>query len=275
MSQSRYRPWLRVSDHHPSYIHAGAWRDPRNTISEFQPTVKHLAETPDLPIAGFVSLNYRLSPHPDFPQDADTTAPEELRVARHPDHVSDIWSALSFLQSHVPSASSDGVSLMGGPYVLMGYSAGATLAMQVLMGSYALGGSAVPRDVRWPTVVVGMSGIYEFESFARRHGEYYQGLMRTAFGDDEGRWNDAAPMCWKGKFGEEWEGGKGIVLSWGNDDELIDEPEISGMTKKLESDGVRLELFMDFPGVHEAGVHDGKPVADLVAKTFRDILGAA
>jgi hypothetical protein len=105
------------------YIHGGAWRDPNITYESFIPTIKHLVNrTTPMPIAGFASIDYRLSAHPDFPQDADTP-PEARREARHPDHIEDVCSALIYLICNHD---------IGFDYLLVGHSVGATLAFQVI-----------------------------------------------------------------------------------------------------------------------------------------------
>merc|ERR1712000_728938 len=70
-------------------------------------------------VAGFTSIDYRLSAHPDHPQDPANTPAASLRDARHPDHIRDVQSAIGFLKEEYG---------MGEDYVLIGHSAGATQA---------------------------------------------------------------------------------------------------------------------------------------------------
>lgn len=87
----------------PSYIHGGYWCNPRELAWTFTATRAMLLTHPSLKktadqIAGYASLNYRLSPHADFPQDRRRTADYEMRDAKHPDHINDVLSALRDLQ---------------------------------------------------------------------------------------------------------------------------------------------------------------------------------
>src|SRR5205814_2005033 len=123
-----------------SYIHGGAWRDPRVSHEAFTPSIDHILSTPPTTehkdgsnnikntgaIAGFASIDYRLSPHPEFPQDRATTPASQYRGARHPDHLDDVRSALLYLQRRYG---------FGDKYVLVGHSAGGALAFQLLATS--------------------------------------------------------------------------------------------------------------------------------------------
>ena len=72
-------------------------------------------------ICGFASINYRLSPYLDHPQNP-STADDPARNAKHPDHVVDVSKALAFLENKYNISSG---------YLLVGHSAGATLAFQI------------------------------------------------------------------------------------------------------------------------------------------------
>ncbi|POS79474.1 hypothetical protein DHEL01_v202126 [Diaporthe helianthi] len=245
------------------FIHGGAWRDPRSTFDEAEPTINALLDPtskwhmPDAAsrIAGFASLNYRLSPHPDFAQDTDTTPSFAARVARHPDHLDDVVSGLRFLQQQLGF----GGGASGSGYVLFGHSAGAFLAYQALLGpnlcSRGLGGDFVA-----PAAVVGFEGIYDLVGLDGRMGGEYAGFMEAAFGEDRDGWRAASPATAAGSFGK-WAGQKGprlAVLAHSADDELVDMPEVGTMEERLRRDGVRdLLVFRDLKGGHFDVVRDG------------------
>ncbi|KAI5808710.1 Alpha/Beta hydrolase protein [Peziza echinospora] len=101
------------------YIHGGAWRDPTTTLHTGHPLLTHLLTTlqpthPTTPLHA-ASLAYRLSPgHHLLPKNQETTA--------HPGHVQDIATALTYLSREHGLKSC----------ILIGHSAGACLAIQVL-----------------------------------------------------------------------------------------------------------------------------------------------
>lgn len=229
-------------------------------------------------IAGFASLNYRLSPHPAFPQDRETTAPSHLRVARHPDHLRDVQAALLLLHEKF------GVGAAGMPYVLYGHSAGATLALQVVMGEGAIpagdgaaasGGAAVvsaPAGIPMPVAVVGFEGVYDLRGLNDRKGGAYGTLWAGAFGPDERGWDVASPARFRGGFKERWgKAGKLVVLAYSPEDELVDMGEIDAMEKTLREDGVHILTYRDLKGGHDEVVVDGRYVARVMDQTIEEL----
>ncbi|KAG8159354.1 hypothetical protein KVR01_011015 [Diaporthe batatas] len=254
------------------FIHGGAWRDPRSTFSEAEPTINALLDPaskwhmPDAPsrIAGFASLNYRLSPHPDFAQDTGTTPSFAARTARHPDHLDDVVSGLGFLQRQFG---------FGGDYVLFGHSAGAFLAYQALLGPALCSQPGPGGDFALPAAVVGFEGIYDLVGLDGRMGGGYASFIEAAFGRDRDGWRDASPATAAGSFGE-WAGQEGprlAVLAHSADDELVDMPELGTMEERLRSDGVRdLLVFRDLKGGHMNVVSDGS-FARVLVRTLDEL----
>ncbi|OLN95439.1 Kynurenine formamidase 2 [Colletotrichum chlorophyti] len=243
------------------YIHGGAWRDPRKTFIDFETSIQetiNAASVPKSEIRGFVSIDYRLSPHPLFPQDPAVTAPTELRTAQHPDHLRDIWSALAFLQRRYN---------IQDRYILVGHSAGATLALQLPMGSVALGAEP-PSDVRMPVAFVGVSGIYELNDFNARHGDNYTQFIAGAFGEDQAVWNKVVPATFSGSFKDVLPAKTRILLAWSPEDSLVDEPEIDGMESKLRKDGVECTVLKNLTHDHDFVWEDGKQIARLLGETL-------
>ncbi|KAF7557879.1 hypothetical protein G7046_g5938 [Stylonectria norvegica] len=242
------------------FIHGGAWRDPRNTHQDFWPSIQEIISDhgahPE--IRGYISLDYRLSPKlPEFPQDPTTTPPTELRDALHPDHIQDIWSGLEYLHVNFQ---------MTNDYILVGHSAGATLAYQLLMGDVPLAGRPRP-EVRLPTAIIGISGIYDLTNINARHDGQYASLISNAFGDEAG-WASASPARFGESFKETWTEGKFTLLAWSPADTLIDEPEIDDMAARLTRDGVSVDVVKDLTGEHDFVWEDGKQVARLVTLTL-------
>ncbi|KAK8066388.1 hypothetical protein PG997_013135 [Apiospora hydei] len=247
------------------YLHGGAWRDPRKTHLDFAPTLNHFHALPESSrVGGYASIDYRLSPHPEFPQDPASTPPEKLRNASHPDHLRDVWSGLQLLQQSFG---------FGGDYIVVGHSAGATMAYQLLMGAAALGGEGAeaPSGVELPRAVVGFQGIYDLRGIVARFGPGYAGFIAAAFGDDTSTWDRASPMKYTGGFASNWKGGKVAVLGRSPDDELVDAAELEGMAQVLEKEGINHLVFRDMKGSHDGVWQDGQHVARLIAGTIKAI----
>ncbi|KAF9869482.1 hypothetical protein CkaCkLH20_13079 [Colletotrichum karsti] len=243
------------------WIHGGAWRDPRKTFKDFRTSIEQIVQASSIPkskLRGFISIDYRLSPHPLFPQDPAVTAPAELRSAQHPDHLRDVWSALAFLQHRYD---------IRDRYILMGHSAGATLALQLPMGSASLG-AAPPSEVQMPKAIVGISGIYELNAFNERHDENYTQFIAGAFGEDQTAWNKVVPATFSGSFKDVLPTKPLILLAWSPDDTLVDEPEIDGMVSKLKHDGVECTVIKNLTHDHDFVWQDGKQIARLLSETL-------
>ncbi|KAH6686167.1 Alpha/Beta hydrolase protein [Plectosphaerella plurivora] len=247
------------------FIHGGAWRDPRKLHQGFLPSIRSLLASDSWPrlrplVRGFASIDYRLSPHPEFPQDPASTPPSTYRDARHPDHILDVYAALSFLQTKYGFANR---------HILLGHSAGATMAYQLLMGSSALGSHA-PPNIILPRAFIGISGIYELVGLDERHDGNYASFISAAFGDDRKAWNNSMPALFPGSFNTAL-GERRAVLAWSPDDTLVDEPEIDGMTRKLQQDGVSPTIIKTLNGDHDFVWEDGHQVARLIETVLLDL----
>ncbi|KAF4981597.1 hypothetical protein FDECE_17659 [Fusarium decemcellulare] len=246
------------------FIHGGAWRDPRNNENDFTESIKRIVISGAVAledIRGFVSIDYRLSPHPDFPQDPTSTKKSDVHDARHPDPVEDVWSALNFLQ--------DKYSLSD-KYILVGHSAGATLAFQLLMGDDVLDGRAPPKALL-PTAIIGVSGIFDLVGINERHDGNYAGFIQAAFGEDQASWKKASPAHFDSSFKERWTGGKLTVLAWSTEDTLIDQPEIDNMSALLTQQGLKVETLKDLRGEHDFVWQDGSQIARLVITALHQL----
>ncbi|KAI2641445.1 alpha/beta-hydrolase [Hypomontagnella submonticulosa] len=253
------------------YIHGGAWRDPRITHESFAPIITRIVESSHgdgakPSIAGFASLDYRLSPHPEFPQDRATTPPDRFRGATHPDHIADVRTGIAFLQRRYG---------FGSRYVLVGHSCGACLAYQVLAGSAVLGSSSSADDTtdpELPKAVFGFEGIYDMTGINARMGGGYSGFLEAAFGAPE-KWDAAAPMKCAGSYGDVLTG-RVAVLGHSPDDELVDMPETDGMAARLRKDGVTEVLVVkDLTGKHDEIWQDGSGVARTLLRILEILQG--
>ncbi|KAI1735104.1 alpha/beta-hydrolase [Xylaria scruposa] len=274
------------------YVHGGAWRDPRVAHETFAPTIDHiLSASPAAAsshsaagIAGFASIDYRLSPHPQFPQDPATTPADQYRGAQHPDHLNDVRSALVFLQRTYG---------FGSNYVLIGHSAGGALAFQLLATSplsssastRAASASVETRQIEYPCLpaaIISFGGLYDFTGINERFGGAYASFFRSAFGDDPEDWDAAAPIKFPGSYAERWIGGEFLLIGSSKEDTLVDEPEADNMAQRLrdvdgfvEGDGSaeekKLLLLTDLRGDHNEIWERGTEVARMVSIALRKL----
>ncbi|KAH6666796.1 Alpha/Beta hydrolase protein [Halenospora varia] len=223
------------------YIHGGAWRDPKVTEKSILKTIETLLQEPQYHplvqknVSGFASVSYRLSAHPAFPQDAITTPKSEYRDAKHPEHLQDVISSISFLQSTYGFESN---------YVLIGHSCGATLALQTVMRNPLLYDQNIPA-MQNPEVIVGVAGIYDMKLIRDTHRSItaYNDFLVGAFGKDKEEWDRLSPAKFQ-DFRECWQEGKRLVLVSSSGDELVDEGQIDCMSEFVQSLGPTIDVEM-------------------------------
>ncbi|KAH8652798.1 Alpha/Beta hydrolase protein [Tricladium varicosporioides] len=220
------------------YIHGGAWRDPMVDSRSFEPVVAMLENSPlKDSISGFASINYRLSPYPTHPE--SPSKPEDpSRNVHYPDHLLDIGRALSYLDEKYK---------IDNKYMLVGHSAGATMAFE-LHNSYF-----PEKSLPQASCVLGVAGIYNFEKFVENHKEIlaYKELMENAF-PDKSLWDKASTTSrLPGKA--LWEMAKQIVISHSEEDELVENEQASLM---LDRASVVHNASQRVHGLKASGKHD-------------------
>lgn len=286
-----------------SYIHGGAWRDPTIKSDSFDNVAKILRTSPGLPISGIASISYRLSAHPNHPQDEEKTPGNEYRNAKHPDHIRDVEAALAFLQNTYS---------FGPRYILVGHSCGATLAFQAVMGSVADhreqsfsgganddGGGAQqvsmspgplpPKLSAQPVAIVGVAGIYDLRRLQDAHRDIsaYREFIEGAFGNGVMLWDAVSPAQMGGSRGVEggWKTGRLVVLAHSKDDELIDEGQVEGMREALRgwegrqaqiplrelSSRERRVQMLTLEGLHDELWEKGEEVARAIKYAFIEL----
>ncbi|MCJ1420253.1 hypothetical protein MMC32_006610 [Xylographa parallela] len=260
------------SSSHPdkhNYIHGGAWRDPLISSRTVQPALSYLSPK-ELPIAGVVSLNYRLSPYPNHPTHPSLPG-DVARNARHPAHIEDVLNAISWLQKGYD---------IGEEYVLVGHSCGATLAFQVVMDQWrsTMGTTSGTDYLQMPHAIVGVEGIYDQcqlkESY--KHSEYaavYQEFLEGAFGNDEREWSRASPC--NADLAHSWKNGKLAVLAWSKDDELVDELQLVMMQKALlqGKNETRRDVMIQLTGKHDDIWENGTQLANAIRFALHELEG--
>ncbi|KAH6663886.1 Alpha/Beta hydrolase protein [Halenospora varia] len=220
------------------YIHGGAWRDPIVDSRSFEPAVAVLQKSSfKNAISGFASINYRLSPYPTHPE-SPSKPDDPSRNIHYPDHLLDVGRALSYLDKKYGIANK---------YMLVGHSAGATMAFE-LHNSY-FPDNPLPQA----SCVLGVAGIYDFEKFVENHKNIpaYKELMENAF-PDRSLWEKASTTSrLPGKA--LWEKAKQIVISHSDEDGLVENEQASLM---LHRASVVDNASQRVHGLKTSGKHD-------------------
>lgn len=177
------------------FIHGGAWRDPANTSHDGHKLLFSLVK--DIEDISAASLNYRLSPE-----------------VVHPVHILDVIAGLEFLVKNYPVDE----------IVLVGHSAGAFLALQVLILA-----TMYPEITSKIKVIIGVEGLYDLRSTVEEDASY-EDFVALAFGKDKDEWDLASPCSGEFLFvnDERLESpnevafpGGSIVIVHSPDDELL------------------------------------------------------
>ncbi|CAK7230496.1 Kynurenine formamidase [Sporothrix bragantina] len=275
------------------YIHGGAWRDPRCLKDTAVPAINRLlaADSPYLDrrrIAGFASIGYRLSPHPEFPQDPAATPAEKLRVARHPDHINDVVAGLNALSRDGGDNGSPADYIAHDRYIIYGHSCGAFLAFQLWTEESS-------NEYRLPPCIIGLEGIYDLRGFVERGGSPEHGggpgtgfaaalktIAEGAFGSDRAVWDRASPARYDftklagrstTKDKKPWL----AILAYSPEDELVDGGEMDNMEKALQkgaahSNGGLVYVGMrDLHGRHDEVHEDGGEVARVLTEAVKQL----
>ncbi|ODQ54800.1 alpha/beta-hydrolase [Saitoella complicata NRRL Y-17804] len=215
------------------FIHGGAWRDPNNTSKDGHPLLTSLLSTTTTttsPPFGCASLNYRLSP--------DVT---------HPAHLDDCISALRLLHEQYGMQE----------YILVGHSAGATLAFQI---AHALSPSQ-KGDLGTLKSLICTEGLYDLADLCTEYPDYTS-FVESAF-DSVRAASVASPVNLL--EGVEKEGVE-VVLVQSMEDELLSPWQTGLMEERLERRGWSVEVR------GAAGKHDEVFVGPEVVEVAREVI---
>jgi kynurenine formamidase len=244
------------------FIHGGAWRDPAVDSLSFEPAVKELWKSSSkFAIAGFASINYRLSPYPSHAEDP-SSPDDRSRNAHYPDHLIDVAQGLLYMEEHYH---------IGDRYLLAGHSAGGTLAFE--LNDWYMPRAMLPV----PAAVIGIAGIYNFEAFIEDHSEIpaYRELIENAF-PDKRLWERASPYKNRLPNYAAWEQAKAIIISHSKEDELVEEAQSSYMLERARmaphcKDKVH---FLEASGKHDEIWSSGTILAGLITKSIEILLSS-
>ncbi|KAK4153181.1 Alpha/Beta hydrolase protein [Chaetomidium leptoderma] len=256
------------------YIHGGAWRDPAISASSFTPAATNLllraitTSTTSKKIAGLVSLNYRLSPHPHHPSPPND---DPARQARHPDHITDILTALAYLHRL-------GIITKKENWILAGHSCGATLAFQAVMSParWGLSPDALTAAAA-AAAVVGFNGLYDLAGFIASPPRGYEHLCEAyrefvsgAFGEEEEGWRAVCPATagaggavgwvgeWVGDGDDDDHRKRGqVVLVQSREDTLVPYQQLEVMRAVLEGEERVAMRVMEAGGDHDVIWREG------------------
>ena len=264
-----------VSRYWVLYIHGGAYRDPEITSGSFfgaDGPLDHIlasrnSET-SAHIDGYASINYRLSPHPMHPQDPEKTSAYEMRGAGHPDHLEDIRVAVASLQKRFKFEDR---------YILVGHSVGATMALQVVLGSRIPG--LGPQSMRseqspQPSAILGVCGIYDIPELLKSysHVPIYHDFIVGAFGCNDSLYSQVSPARHRAsEYSAAWKKGRLLMLAESSEDELINAQQLELMQEVFRDADSRVATEIRTLQIH--GEHDdiwrkGKEMARAVREVI-------
>lgn len=230
------------------YIHGGFFRDALVDATSFHPAVSLLAaaqgDTASKTIAGYASLNYRLSPSTKQPQDPSTTPKFELRAAAWPEPLDDVCAGIRDLQSKYS---------FGSNYVLAGHSVGATLAFLAAV-------KCKDHGIVAPKAVLGLSGIYDFPLLHQSHPEY-EALTFNSM--TRGAEVAASPSVYDAEIYKA-AGVSCVLLAHSRDDGLVPWNQVDAMTQLLQEGGEGYVRVLELFGKHNDIWADGKEVSRAV-----------
>lgn len=227
-------------------------------------------------MVGFASVDYRLSPHPDFPQDPATTPWAQLRNAKHPDHLHDVRTALAFLQEKYG---------LGDRYILVGHSCGATLAFQIVMNNVSGASTAV---ISKPRAIAGVCGIYDLRLLRDDFKQYLsvEQFIQGAFGNDEHTWDRVSPASVTRPAGvvAGWTNGRVATLASSLGDSLINASQALAMEDTLvawkesrasQSGGTgekSIIILRDLREEHDDVWAKGEELAKVITRTVESLV---
>ncbi|EXJ79538.1 hypothetical protein A1O3_07817 [Capronia epimyces CBS 606.96] len=240
------------------YIHGGFFRDVLVDSASLHPAVSLLTATAAADssvqknIAGFASLNYRLSPSAKVPQDPSTPA-FDLRAAVWPQHLDDVCAGIRHLQAAFS---------FGANYILAGHSVGATVALlAAIKGKQSHG--IIP-----PKAVLGLSGIYDFPLLHESHPEY-EALTFNAM--KRGEEVAASPAIYDVQTYKE-AGVSQVLLAHSKDDGLVPWNQVEAMETVLVPGGEGYVRVLELFGKHNQIWADGTELSRAVTAAVESLV---
>lgn len=271
------------------YLHGGYYRDPKIDARSFDHTLSLLINSPlhartRSHISGYASINYRLSPHPDHPQDPDRTGNYLLRDASHPEHIEDVVTAIADLQRRYG---------FGSHYILMGHSVGATLALQAALCGQVPWSPPTATDtesatlaepsasISPPAAIIGFNGIYSFP-LLHTTNPTYQALTSNALGPDPQAHRAASPATYAPTAFTDpspslapGSGLRHLFLAASRADKLVPWSQVECMRDVFAEDAeTDIEVrVLEIKGDHDESWQRGEDVCRVVALALKAVVG--
>jgi len=257
------------------YLHGGYFRDPKVTSTSFRPALSLLVTSPVYAslqphVAGYASINYRLSPHPSHPQDPAKTPSYELRTAAWPQHLTDVRAAIAHLQAH---------HHFGSNYLLVGHSVGATMALLTALLDASDPSSEGAEFVK-PTALLGVCGIYDFP---RLHDVFpaYVDMTLNALKTPENVTRASPALYSADEYVARWTSGgdgatgtKTVMLAHSRDDGLVDWSQVEAMRDVFGAvgrDSIDCRV-VEVKGLHNEVWERGEELARVIDMAARAML---
>ncbi|EJP65995.1 uncharacterized protein BBA_04966 [Beauveria bassiana ARSEF 2860] len=273
------------------FLHGGAWRSGGGVDFICAAAKMHSRKgAPFDQIRGFATMDYRLSSLGNPGQGQDSG--QSQQGARHPDHINDVRAAIRSLAQRNQMDQ----------YILIGHSAGGTMAMQLVGGDAALQplsskGGRQRRELETPTCQAGSNGTSNTEAsqiplpaaiittagifdLTRLVDEidpqsrpFYNNFVTQAFGNNRDDWQQASPARFKRSFKETWPGNNPVILARSKDDTLVPDTQLNVMAEKLRGDGIEPIVVTNLNGEHDVSWEQGTQLANLVGQALGELGG--
>ena len=213
-------------------------------------------------IAAFASINYRLSPYPSHTSQP-STPDDPSRNVHYPSHLLDVAHALVYLDKEYQ---------IGDRFLIVGHSAGATMAFE--LHNWYTPHSPLPT----PAGVLGVSGIYHFDSFLEAHNEIpvYREIMENAF-PDRSLWERACPCTNRLPGHAKWEQAKAVIIAHSDQDELVEKAQPHYMMERIRMTPQFKDKahFIEATGSHDEIWQSGHILAGLITRSLQILQNAS
>lgn len=123
-----------------------------------------------------------------------------------------------------------------------------------------------------PSVVIGVSGIYDLVGLNERREQAYSGFMSAAFGGDRGDWKIASPRTFSGSYKKNWTSAKFAILAHSPDDSLVDMQELDNMEKRLQDCEINVQTVRTLHDDHDIVWQGGSQLASLFRQAITEVV---
>ena len=158
-------------------------------------------------------------------------------------------------------------------YILIGHSAGATLAFQSVSGIWKSRESTTEyplTDFVSPVAIVGVAGIYDIKTLIESFFSIpvYREIIEGAFGKDEQAWKHASPTNYN--FRSTWANSRVSVIADSDKDGLVDQAQSEEMHSHLleyKSEACKVDRLKLY-GDHDSIWIQGSELARAIIHTI-------